>query len=67
MTRKILERLKKDNKNVYKHIEELKRNYCNSNNCELARERTSEYLKALVHVELITDIERRFLFCYISL
>ena len=67
MTKAILERLEKDNKNVYEHIEELKKNYSNCANRELARGKIGEYLTALEHVALITNMERRFLYCYITI
>lgn len=62
MTKETLDRIKNENRRVYSTIQELKIQYS-----EGKHESVRAYLSALRHVEFISELEKRILYCYITL
>ena len=68
MTRELLERIKKDNVNIFLNIESLKGWYIkNTVKREVVLAEIRGYLTALVQLGYITETEKRLLHCYITL
>lgn len=68
MTKQILERIKKDNVNVYSNIKSLKEWYGrNTENRNVVMAEVRGYLTGLRQLNFITETEKRLLFCYVTL
>ena len=65
MTKEILNRLPET---IRLHIDELKKNYNNPNiNLNVSRAGSIQYLTGLMDAGLITEVEKRTLFCYTTI
>lgn len=67
MTSKLLERIEKQNINIFYNIKSLKAWYNNVSDKDCALAEIRGYLTGLYQLGFITETEKRLLHCYITL
>ena len=67
MTRKVLERIERENVNVYLNIKSLKEWHKQTEKHDVSLAEIRGYLTALLQLGFITEAEKRVLHCYMTL